>query len=117
MTHAPQPPEPYGQQAVAGAEDPGKTLGVVGLVLAILFPLIGLIVSIIARNKSKEAGFQNGLAKGGIIVSIVLMVLGIVAAVIGIVLAINVGTEAMEQVCGSLGPGEHVVDGVTYTCS
>lgn len=55
-------------------ENPGKTLGIVGLVLAFLMPLIGLILSIIAKNKSKKAGFSNTPAVVGIIVSIVYFV-------------------------------------------
>src|SRR5690606_3647134 len=31
---APQSPTPYGQAPMAGTEDPGKTLGIVGFVLA-----------------------------------------------------------------------------------
>ena len=58
------------------AEDPGRTMGIVGLVLAFLCSLVGLIVSIIAYNKSKQAGFTNNIAKAGIIVAIVFMVLG-----------------------------------------
>ena len=80
------------QPAAGTGEDPGKTLGIVGLVLAIVAPLIGLIVSIIARNKSKQAGFQNGLAKAGIIVSIILMVLYVI--IIGVSFAI--GFAAMD---------------------
>ncbi|GAA1851422.1 hypothetical protein [Myceligenerans crystallogenes] len=104
------------QQPVAGAEDPGKTMGVVGLILAFIAPLIGLIVSIIAQNKSKAAGFQNGLAKGGIIVSIIVMVLAIVATIIMVVLAAQVGTDAMQQVCDAYGPGVHEVQGQSITC-
>ena len=48
----PTPPPP-------GPGLPGKTLGIVGLVLAIVAPVIGIIVSAIARNQSKKAGFQN----------------------------------------------------------
>lgn len=54
-------------------EDPGRTLGIVGLVLAILFPIAGLVVSLIARSRSRAAGFTNGLAKAGVIVSIVII--------------------------------------------
>ena len=53
----------------------GKTLGIVGLVLAFLVPLAGLIVSIIASGQSKKAGVANGPAKAGIILSIIFMVL------------------------------------------
>ena len=71
------------------AEDPGKTLGIVGLVLAIVAPVIGIIVSAIARSQSKKAGFENQLAKIGIIVGIVLTVLGVVG---GIVYAVFLGS-------------------------
>ena len=57
---------------------PGKTLGIVGLVLAFVFALAGLIVSIIAGNQSKAAGYKNTPAKVGVILSIVFLVLGII---------------------------------------
>jgi hypothetical protein len=60
------------------ADFPGKTLGIVGLVLAILAPVVGIIVSAIALSQSKKAGFENKLAKIGLIVGIVLTVLYIV---------------------------------------
>jgi hypothetical protein len=63
----------------------GKTLGIVGLVLAFLIPLAGLIVSIIAGNQSKAAGVENTPAKVGVILSIVFMVLGIIFAIIYVV--------------------------------
>ena len=50
-------------------------MGIVGLVLAIFCNLIGLVVSIIAFNKSKEAGFKNNIALAGIIVGAVFFVL------------------------------------------
>lgn len=63
------------------AEDPGKTLGIVGLVLAIVVPVVGIIVSIIAMNTSKKAGFENKLGKIGLIVGIVLTILGIIGGI------------------------------------
>ena len=60
------------------ADFPGKTLGIVGLVLAVLAPLIGVIVSAVALNQSKKAGYENKLAKIGLIVGIVLTVLYVV---------------------------------------
>ncbi len=50
----------------------------VGLVLAIFCSLIGMVVSIIAYNKSKTAGFKNNFALAGIIVGAVSMVVGVV---------------------------------------
>ena len=70
----------------APADYPGQTLGIVGLVLAIVAPLIGLIVSIIARKQSREAGFENQLAKIGVIVGAILTVLGVIGTIIYIVL-------------------------------
>lgn len=91
MTDAPPPfpssnqqPAAYGTNPAgspATGEDPGRTLGIVSLVLAFFFALAGLIVGIIARKRSKEAGFSNGFAKWGIILSIVFMVLGLIASI------------------------------------
>lgn len=75
MTDAPVTP------AAAPATYPGKTLGIVGLVLAFLFALLGLILSIVAFNQSKAAGYKNTPAKVGIILSIIFLVLGIVLAI------------------------------------
>ena len=61
------------------ADFPGKTLGIVGLILAIVAPVVGIIVSAVALSQSKNAGFENKLAKIGLIVGIVLTVLYIVA--------------------------------------
>jgi hypothetical protein len=79
--------------APAPASD-GKTLGIVGLVLAFLAPLIGLIVSIIARNQSKAAGVENTPAKVGLILSIVFLVLYVILLIIYfavIAAAVNAG--------------------------
>ena len=64
-----------GQQMMQ--QDPGRTLGIVGLILAIVGSFVGLIISIIAFNQSKKAGFNNGLAKAGIIVGIITTLLSI----------------------------------------
>ena len=60
----------------------GKTLGIVGLVLAFVFSIAGLIVSIIANNQSKAAGVQNTPAKVGIVLSIIFLVLGVIFTII-----------------------------------
>lgn len=101
--------------APAGTDYPGKTLGIVGLILAFVFTIVGLIVSIIANGQSKAAGYKNGPAKAGIIVSIVLIALGIIG---GIVFAVAGASlfGGLAQVCNDLGPGVWEIDGVTYTC-
>jgi hypothetical protein len=65
------------------AEDPNRTLTIVGFVLAFLCSLAGLIISIISYNRSKAVGYKNNLALAGIIISSVLIVLGILANLTG----------------------------------
>lgn len=104
-------PAPAPVPAAAPVSD-GKTLGIVGLVLAFLFSLAGLIVSIIARGQSKKAGVSNGPATAGIIISII----GLLITVIWIIVAIA-GFSALMGACAEYGPGVHDIDGVTLTCS
>ncbi|TAJ48642.1 MAG: DUF4190 domain-containing protein [Herbiconiux sp.] len=73
--------------APAGTDYPGKMLGIVGLVLAVLFSVVGLIVSAVALSQSKKAGYKNVPALAGIIVGAISLVLGVVFAIIGIIAA------------------------------
>jgi hypothetical protein len=108
-------PAPAPTQTTAPATVPGKGLGIAGLILAILVPLVGLILSIIAKSQSKKAGYKNGPATAGIWISIILMVLGIaIAIIVAVTLGSAVGNVA--AVCAELGEGVWEVDGVTYTC-
>jgi len=103
---------------------PGKGLGIAGLIVAIagffvfqiIAPIAGLIMSIIARRQSREAGFENGPAKAGIIVSIIALVIGLIIGII-VIVAIVAGASALVEACQGLGPGVHEVNGVRYTCS
>jgi len=90
-------------------------MGVVGLILSIFFSLIGLIVSIVARSKSKKAGFSNGPALAGIVIGIIMMVAGIALTVLLVIVGVGV-THNLQQVCDEYGSGTHYVGGVTYTC-
>jgi hypothetical protein len=94
-----------------GADYPGKTLGIVGLVLVFIFTLLGFILSIVANGQSKRAGYKNTPAKVGIILGAVFLVLGIIGGIIAGVFAF----QLLGQ-CADLGPGEHVVSGWTITC-
>ena len=60
------------------AQDPGRTLGIVGLILAFFCSLIGMIISIVAYRQSAQAGYKNNIALAGIIVGAVFLVLGLV---------------------------------------
>jgi len=75
---APYPgPDPYGCPPPRPPRfNSYSVLSIVGFVLSFLMPFVGLIVSIIAYNDAKEiCDFRSqGLAKAGIIVSIIIMV-------------------------------------------
>jgi len=99
---APQQPPAYPAQpqyapAVVTTEVPGKTLGIVGLVFAFIFSLLGLILSIIAFNQTKAYNRQTGQnlpntpAKVGIILSAIFLGLTIL---IWIIAAIVIATTA-----------------------
>ncbi|ALV44954.1 hypothetical protein SAMN04489740_1541 [Arthrobacter alpinus] len=95
-----QQPAPYGQPGYAApygapAEDPGKTLGIIGLVLCFVVSLAGLIVSIIAKKKSEAAGFtDNTPAKVGVILGWIFTIVGFlvfIGYIIFIVVLVNSG--------------------------
>ena len=107
--YPPQPPQqPY---AMPATEDPGRTLGIIGLILSFFTALIGMVVSIIAFRQSKKAGFKNTPALIGIIIGAIGTVAGIIIAIV----AISALTQLASQ-CSQLGPGQHNVNGVTVTC-
>ncbi len=67
-----------------------KTLSIVGLVLGILFPVAGIIVSAVALNKMKQGNVPmdaNGnpdgknLAMAGLIIGIILTALSLVGSI------------------------------------
>ncbi|MDX2025495.1 DUF4190 domain-containing protein [Microcella sp.] len=112
MTDAPTP------SAVAPV-NPGKTMGIVALVLSILpFQLIGVILGFVALNQSKKAGQKNGFAVAAIIIGLIGLVIGVIVAIGAAVsgAALFGGLGGIVQICNDLGPGVWEVDGATYTC-
>lgn len=64
---------------VAPAENKTNVLAIVGFIFAFIMPIVGLICSIIGRNKAPECGGNGkGLATAGIVISVVEMVLVII---------------------------------------
>lgn len=106
-----QPGYQPGYQQQPPADFPGKTLGIVGLVLSFFTTFIGLIISIVALRQSKKAGFKNTPALVGVIIGIVTTLLAIVFGIVAVV-----GFMALLDQCSQLGPGVHNVNGVTVTC-
>ena len=80
-----------------------------GLVFAFLFPLLGLILSIVAKVQSRAAGVKNSPATAGIVLSIIFMVVYI--------LIVTLVVGGLLAGCGQYGPGVHNINGVTLTCS
>ncbi|WP_411557628.1 hypothetical protein [Plantibacter sp. MPB07] len=81
MTHAAQK-RPTHRAASPRADYPGKKLGLVGLILAILVPVVGFILSIVAQNQSLAAGYRNQLATFGVIISAVILALGVLVSLL-----------------------------------
>lgn len=90
---------------------PGRGLAIAGAVLAVVAPLIGLIISLVAAAKLRRAGAPKGLAVAGIVIGAVLTVAGIVVGIV-----VGVTFSNLLALCAELGPGVWDVDGVTYTC-
>ena len=98
----PAPAAPPAPVPAASSSDAGKTLGIVGLVLAFVFALAGLIVSIIARSQSKKAGVSNTPATAGIIIGLI----GTIILIIVVVVSVVSGAALLSQ-CAELGPGTY----------
>lgn len=126
-----QAQSPYGQQSPYGpgggnypgqqgyqvqtAENPGRTLGIVGFILAILIAPVGLIISIVAFVKSRKAGMGNGFALAGIIIGAIFTILGAIVLA-GLIALIPTFTE-LAQLCQGVPSGTEVeFQGTTTTC-
>ncbi|MCB7136987.1 DUF4190 domain-containing protein [Cellulosimicrobium marinum] len=114
---APQAPQ-YGSgtpgYSAAPAQNPGKTMGIVGFVLSFLgcLSIVGIILSIVALNKSKKAGFSNGLALAGIIIGAVVLIGTIISGVV-----FWQGLQIINEACeGIPSGGTTVYEGVNVTC-
>ncbi|WP_104091592.1 DUF4190 domain-containing protein [Arthrobacter sp. GMC3] len=123
----PVQPAPYGQQpgqyvqqpggyAPAPATDPGKTMAIIAVILPFVgFSLVGLILGIIAKVKSKKAGYKNTLALVAIIISAVAIVVSIIGGIILIVFLGNLANE-ITQACQD-GVGTVTVNGQIVDCT
>lgn len=120
---APYGQSPYGAPYGAPAEDPGKTLSIVAIILPFVgFSLVSLILGFVAKAKSAQAGFKNPLATAAIIVSIVMIVLSIAGIIIFFVLAAAAVNEfdSVQQVlmaCLEEGAESVTIGGQEFSCS
>jgi len=109
-----QAPAPATQPMAAPVGvDPGHGLGIASLIVSLLGAgLVGLILGVIARNKSKAVGIKNGLALAGIIIGILNMI--VVTLVVALVAYAGISVAAE---CSKLGNGTHVLsNGTKLTC-
>jgi hypothetical protein len=112
MTDPTPAPAPAAQPVVVtNAPVPGRGLGIAGLIIDFFIPILGLILSIVAKVQSSRVGAKNTVATVGIVLGIIFTV-GYIIGII--VLAGTLGAVASE--CANLGSGVHHVNGVTYTC-
>ncbi|MHA7264393.1 DUF4190 domain-containing protein [Arthrobacter sp. TMN-37] len=101
----------------AGARRPagGRTLGIVGLILAFLISPVGLIISIIAMVRARIEGTRTGTALAGIIVGLI----GTVLLVIGAFVVASLVPDFVQltEQCQGLGSGTTVeVRGAEVQC-
>lgn len=76
-------------------EDPGRKLGIIGLVFAFLFPLAGIVISIMALVKSKKARAKNIYAILGLALSSIFTVsASIILTVVMAASYANISSEA-----------------------
>ncbi|MHA7190345.1 DUF4190 domain-containing protein [Arthrobacter sp. MDT2-16] len=107
-----------GQQGYQGqpAENPGRTLGIVGFILAILIAPVGLVISIIAFVKSRKARMGNGFALAGIIIGVVFTILGAILIAVIASFAAELAGQILEA-CEGLPTGTPVtVQGQPTQC-
>jgi len=105
---APVPPAP----AAAPASD-GKTLGIVALIVAFFFSLIGVVLGFVAKSQSKKAGVKNTPATVAIVLGIVFFVI----TIISIVALVSLGAAGLSALCDGMDPGVYqTTDGTSITC-
>ena len=93
------PPQAPPQSPVGAAPNPGRGLGIAGMVLGIvalaLFciwyvaipcAIVGLILSIIGKNKSKAANAPTGMASAGIILSIIALIIAVALPLLAVII-------------------------------
>ena len=90
------PSQPYSPQAFV--EDPGKTLSLVGLIVAFFIPIVGIPLAAVGRSKSKNAGYSGKLGLAGIFVGIASVILTLVfAIVVPLMLANSIGDSVKDS--------------------
>jgi len=100
---------------------PGRAWGIASLVLSFvpLLQLVGLAAGVVGLVLASRAGRRNRFAIAGIAVSILLTIAACAFVVLFAFSGYGIfggSVGSVVTVCSELGRGEHVVDGLSYTC-
>jgi hypothetical protein len=114
-------PEPELRARSVQSPEPGRVWGIVSLALSVIpvLQLVGLAAGVVGLVLSARAGRRNWFAVAGVAVSLLLLIAAGTFVVLFAFLGYGVfgGTVgSVVTVCSELGRGEHVVDGLTYSC-
>lgn len=115
MTIPTASPAPYLPPPAPGGDYPGKTMGLVALILAIFLNIVGAIVGIVALRKSKKAGAKNPMALAAIIVGFALFVILSIIGILAGVAFVAFTNELLAQ-CAGLSGQEIVIEGAPVVC-
>lgn len=115
----PAQPQPAYSTGAPDAPVPGKTLGIVALILAFFFQLIALILGIVAFVQSRKAGVKNTPALIAIILSVVFGIIWIIVGIGLITAGLAIGGSATEiyEACVANPTGTVEFQGQTIDCS
>lgn len=73
---------PTDASTAPSGENPGQILGIVGIISAFFIAPVAIVLGILSRNKSKQAGHPTTLGTTALILGIVFTVLGILVAIL-----------------------------------
>ena len=108
-------PAPYLPPPAPSGDYPGKTMGLVALILAIFLNIVGGIVGIVALVKSKRAGVKNPMALAAIIIGFALFVILAIIGILAGVALVAFSTELLAQ-CEGLSGQEIIIEGAPVVC-
>lgn len=94
----------YSGVPASGTSYPGKTLGIIAFVLAIVpvgLSLVGLILGIIALVQSKKAGRSNGFAIAAIVIGALAVIVGILLVFAIVIPSLNAATTCLNDPTGT----------------
>lgn len=90
--------QPYAQPGYA-YENPGQNIGIIGIILNVLgIGLGGLILGILSRNKSREAGMSTTIGTVSLVWGIVEVVFGAIALLILIAVVVIAAVDGAPTI-------------------